>query len=122
MRPSNWCGLTPAGSVGLFGGVQVILDQKALIQYLLKYQFKGEKGSDAFFQGFKDLLVSCVESGEESLTKVFTKTINMAIASRDYGSVETMHLLLGLPLVESSRSTVRLCLAFACIRAPQLGA
>lgn len=85
---------------------QVILDQKALIKYILKYQLKGEKKSEAFIMAFKDLLGEGVEKGQ-SMRTVMTKTMNKSIAERDYTSVETMHQCLGLPYVLCSRAQVR---------------
>ena len=72
----------------------------------MKYQMKGEKRSDAFVKAFKDILQEGVEEGH-TVTKVMTKTLNKSITERDYGSVETMHLVQGIPLVVCSRAKVR---------------
>jgi hypothetical protein len=84
----------------------VILDQRALVRYILKYQFKGEKASNQFIQAFKDILAHGVEAGD-STRKVMLKTMNKAIIARDFGAIETCHLVDGEDLVEFSRTTVR---------------
>jgi hypothetical protein len=72
----------------------------------MKYQMKGEKRSDAFVKAFKDILQQGVEEGQ-TVTNVMTKTLNKSITERDFTAVETMHQILGLPLVVCSRAKVR---------------
>ena len=87
---------------------QVILDHHALIRYILKYQFKGEKVSNAYLQSFKGILEQAAQRGD-STKRTFCQAMNKSNVSRDYGAYETMHLLQGQELVECSRIFVRPC-------------
>jgi hypothetical protein len=86
----------------------VILDHHALIRYILKYQFKGEKVSNAYLQSFKGILEQAAQRGD-STKRTFCQAMNKSNVSRDYGAYETMHLLQGQELVECSRIFVRPC-------------
>ena len=78
---------------------QFILDQGALINYILKYQTKAEKSSSDFNKVFKTLVQEFSRDADPNqadhdlLRSLMTKTLNKTIGERDYSSVETCHLL-----------------------------
>lgn len=94
----------------------MILDQRALIKYILKYQLKAEKRSDACVSTFHDLLKLATAEGH-TVKRLLTKALNLSLVERDYHAVEAMHLLQGLPLVDCSHGQVRIVRLEACARA-----
>ena len=89
---------------------QYILDQGALINYILKYQTKAEKKSALFQRMFKDLVSEAMkelrkDSGAAvTVTSIMRKCLNKTIGDRDYSSVETCHMLQGIELWNCSRA------------------
>jgi ATP-dependent DNA helicase PIF1 len=94
--------------VGANCDIQPILDQTALVNYILKYAMKTEKKSLAFIDAFKEILKGAQHNAELDVHKVCLKALNHGVADRDYTAQEVSHVLLGLPLVHMSRAHVPL--------------
>ena len=93
--------------VGANCDIQPILDQTALVNYILKYAMKTEKKSLAFIDAFKEILKGAARADLDVKT-VCMKALNHGVADRDYTAQEVSHVLLGLPLVHMSRAHVPL--------------
>eukprot|EP00899_Mesostigma_viride_P028654 jgi/Mesvir1/8974/Mv25463-RA.1 len=91
--------------------MQYICSFRALVSYVLKYQTKAEKKSSAFQSMFQDIFRDVAQRAiaadrTPTVQGALNKVLNIGIGARDYSSVETCHLLLGLPLTRCSRTTV----------------
>ena len=106
--PRNHGRLVPLCSWFLMGiganvDIQCILDQKALVNYIMKYAMKTETKSLPFLDAFKKILEHATRDVGD-VKSVCAKAVNHSVADRDYSAQEVTHHLLGLPLVETSRA------------------
>ena len=69
--------------VGANCDIQPILDQTALVNYILKYAMKTEKKSLAFIDAFKEILKGAARADLDVKT-VCMKALNHGVADRDY--------------------------------------
>lgn len=76
----------------------------AVIQYVAKYASKAEKQSRSHAEIFNSV-VGTVTPGEarHPLLTTATKMLNSLVVERDWSAQEISHILLGYPLVSSSR-------------------
>jgi len=81
-----------------------VLSKCVVINYIAKYAAKAEKGSETFH----DMLirVSNIENPNEPTTHAYRRLLCETIVDRDIGAQETCHMLLELPLCESSHQFV----------------
>ena len=82
---------------------QVILDQDALLTYIIKYQIKAEKRSSAYRETLKADLENPESHGGCSVKSMLEKLLNKSVGERDVGAIEVHHILEGLPLLECNR-------------------
>lgn len=98
---------------------QLVVDHKALAEYICKYATKPEKETTTFSQLIGKIQAAKSNNADNDLGeglpdacktycclptgKVMTMLLNTGWAERDIGEVEVSHLLLGLPLVMTSR-------------------
>jgi len=77
---------------------------QAVVEYIIKYAAKWEKQS----QSFRELAATLLPFVNETrpIQSFVTKIMNKLIGDRDYSAQEVCHLLLDLPLCESSRTVV----------------
>ena len=83
---------------------QPVLSKRVVINYIAKYAAKAEKGSETFH----DMLmrISSIQNPNEPAARAYRTLLSKTIVDRDIGAQETCHLLLELPLCESSRRFV----------------
>lgn len=77
-----------------------------MIKYIAKYAAKTEKSSETYHQMLFRL--SNIENLDDLAAKAYRNLLTETIIERDVGAQETCHMLLELPLVESSRRFVNL--------------
>ena len=74
------------------------------VQYLAKYESKGEPRSPLLKPAFNSIMCSC--SINNNPTQLIKKAIVKSLGQRDFSAQETMHHLLSLKLVSSSFNVV----------------
>lgn len=80
--------------------MQIILDQSAAINYMVKYATKGEKAGQSMSQLFKDIIgASTIEDNPQ--TKIRSLMINSIAGKRDIGQCEVSRLIMSEPLYHS---------------------
>ncbi|XP_059070553.1 uncharacterized protein LOC131860191 [Cryptomeria japonica] len=85
---------------------QPVLSKHAVVKYIAKYAAKAEKSSETYHQMLMSL--SNMEDPNDLATRAYRRLLTETIIERDIGAQETCHMLLELPLVESSRRFVNL--------------
>ncbi|XP_059071724.1 uncharacterized protein LOC131869345 [Cryptomeria japonica] len=85
---------------------QPVLSKHVVIKYIAKYAAKAKKSSETYHQML--MCLANIENRDDLATKAYRKLLNETIIERDVGAQETSHMLLELPLVESSRQFVNL--------------
>ncbi|XP_059076868.1 uncharacterized protein LOC131031330 [Cryptomeria japonica] len=85
---------------------QPILSKHAVVKYIAKYAAKAEKSSETHHQMLMRL--SNMEDPNDLAARAYRRLLTETIIERDIGAQETCHMLLELPLVESSRRFVNL--------------
>ena len=80
--------------------IKPVLSKFAAIDYIAKYASKSEKEAPAF----PKLLASVANSmdGDRMAQSACQKALNKMLGERTYSAQETVHLLLGIPLVQAS--------------------
>ena len=76
------------------------------MNYIAKYAAKAEKSSETYHQMLVRL--ANIENLDEAASKAYKRLLTETLIERDIGAQETCHMLLELPLVESSRVFVTL--------------
>ena len=76
------------------------------MNYIAKYAAKAEKSSETYHQMLVRL--ANIENPDEVASKAYKRLLTETLIERDIGAQETCHMLLELPLVESSRVFVTL--------------
>jgi helitron helicase-like protein/uncharacterized protein DUF6570/PIF1-like helicase len=79
--------------------------RKALLEYLTKYVSKPEPGTQSYRQMMESLLTRV--NPDHPLRSAVNKLLNRLIGERDWAAQEVFHMLLKLPLQQSSRQVVR---------------
>ncbi|KAJ7589924.1 hypothetical protein C8J56DRAFT_888136 [Mycena floridula] len=77
-----------------------VMSKDAAINYVAKYASKSEKQAPAFPELLHDIVSKIDSSGSAQV--VCQKLLNKMLGERSYSAQETVHLLLGIPLVCSS--------------------
>ena len=85
---------------------QPVLSRHAVIKYIAKYASKVERSFETYQQILMHL--SNLENLYDLATRAYRKFLIEIVIERDIGAQETCHMLLELPLVESSRKFVNL--------------
>lgn len=85
---------------------QPIFSKHVVIKYITKYASKVEKSSETYHQMLMRL--SNMENPDDIATCAHRTLLIETVIERDIGSQETCHMLLELPLMESSRRFVNL--------------
>ena len=85
---------------------QPVLSRHAVMNYIAKYAAKAEKSSETYHQMLVRL--ANIENPNEAASKAYKRLLTETLIERDIGAQETCHMLLELPLVESSRVFVTL--------------
>ncbi|XP_059076823.1 uncharacterized protein LOC131057818 [Cryptomeria japonica] len=85
---------------------QPVLSKHAVVKYIAKYAAKAEKSSETYHQMLMRL--SNMEDPNDLAARAYRRLLTETIIERDIGAQETCHMLLELPLVESSRRFVNL--------------
>ncbi|XP_059076947.1 uncharacterized protein LOC131876152 [Cryptomeria japonica] len=85
---------------------QPILSKHAVVKYIAKYAAKAEKSSETYHQML--MCLSNMEDPNDLAARAYRRLLTETIIERDIGAQETCHMLLELPLVESSRRFVNL--------------
>ncbi|XP_059073384.1 uncharacterized protein LOC131874156 [Cryptomeria japonica] len=85
---------------------QPVLSKHAVVKYIAKYAAKAEKSSETYHQMLMRL--SNMEDLNDLAARAYRRLLTETIIERDIGAQETCHMLLELPLVESSRRFVNL--------------
>ena len=102
------CTLYDASGQRANSETQVIVDNHALHEYVLKYESKAEKKSAGFVAACATLLRNMERgAGCERFAPVdalLGRLVNLSIKEWDIGAVETCHLNLGYPLVECTEN------------------
>jgi ATP-dependent DNA helicase PIF1 len=80
---------------------QPCTSQAAVVNYVVKYVGKAEKKTESF----KQVAVQAMNkiNSNRAITTFVAKFMNRLIAERDWSAQEVHHLLLGLPLHNSTR-------------------
>ncbi len=89
--------------------MQIILDKKAAIRYMVKYATKGEKASLSLSNLYKSVLNNAKDD-DNPTTKLRSLMLKSIAGNRDIGQSEVCRLLLSEPLYSSSFSYVYLSL------------
>lgn len=92
--------------------MQIIVDVHACARYMAKYATKGEPRS----QPVSAILKTCVDRlhDDSDARTALRSAMVRAVGERDFGSQETAHMLLSLPLVSSTYTFVTLSLLGGC--------
>ena len=85
---------------------QPVLSRHAVIKYIAKYASKAEKSSETYHQMLMRL--SNMENPDDLAARAYKRLLTETLIERDIGAQETCHMLLELPLMESSRRFVNL--------------
>ena len=80
--------------------IQVVIDQYACIEYLLKYAAKGEPKSPMLTETF-DIVMKNTDNNSDA-QKTMNKIAMRTLGQRDFSAHETMHLLFSLKLYSTT--------------------
>ncbi|XP_057849693.2 uncharacterized protein LOC131060470 [Cryptomeria japonica] len=85
---------------------QPVLSRHAVIKCIAKYAATSDKSCETHQQML--LWLANIETPNDSATKAYRNLLTKTIIERDIGAQETSHMLLELPLVESSKKIINL--------------
>ena len=77
-----------------------------MLEYCAKYATKSEPQSQSLKQVFQTIV--CSLKDEDKSLKAVQKLLVNSVGERDYSAQETCHLLLQLPIIDTSRTFVTL--------------
>lgn len=92
------------------------MSKHVVIKYIEKYATKAEKSFETYQQML--LHLANLENINDLATRAYKKLLTESMIERDIGVQEPSHMLLELPLVESSRKCVNLNVStevFKCV-------
>lgn len=92
------------------------MSKHVVTKYIAKYATKVEKSSETYHQML--LWLANVENPDGLVAKTYRRLLTETLIERDIGAQETSHMLLELPLVQSSRTFVNLNVSrevFKCV-------
>ena len=81
--------------------LQIILDQNAAVNYMVKYATKSEKTGKTLKQIYKDIISPCTEN-DNANSKIRSLMIHSVAGNRDIGQCEVSRLLFSDPLYHST--------------------
>ena len=81
--------------------VQFLLDPVAVIDYVIKYKSKPEKRSETMMQLMRNVCQQELRH-DKGRRNLIAQMLNVFVGARDYGDVETSHILCLLPLMNWS--------------------
>jgi hypothetical protein len=84
--------------------IQPCTGEEGVVAYLGKYAAKAEKASDSYKDLFSRVLPFVNE--ERAALSLISKVMNKLVGERDWSAQEVSHLLLNLPLCNSTRSVI----------------
>ncbi|XP_059070522.1 uncharacterized protein LOC131040138 [Cryptomeria japonica] len=95
---------------------QLVMSKHVVTKYIAKYAAKAEKSSETYHQML--LWLANVENSDDLAAKAYRRLLTETLIERDIGAQETSHMLLELPLVQSSRRFINLNVSrevFKCV-------